>query len=117
MTQTLDKPTDQRFTHSGINWQQFRFIQAGFNNSPGIRLFYYKGEVEILAVSQDHELFSRTIAGLLFDYFVEKGIEFYPTGSFTQEKEEVASAQADESYCIGSLKKIPDCLKWNGVMN
>lgn len=108
MTQTLDKPTDQRFTHSGINWEQFRFIQAGFNNSPGIRLFYYKGEVEILAVSQDHELFSRTIAGLLFDYFVEKGIEFYPTGSFTQEKEGVASAQADESYCIGSLKKIPD---------
>jgi Uma2 family endonuclease len=39
---------------------------------------------------------------------VEKGIEFYPTGSFTQEKEGVASAQADESYCIGSLKKIPD---------
>ncbi|HAX86928.1 MAG TPA: hypothetical protein DCY91_11880 [Cyanobacteria bacterium UBA11370] len=83
-------------------------MQEGFNNSPGIRLFYYLGEVEILAVSQNHELFSRTIAGLLFDYFVEKGIEFYPTGSFTQEKEGVASAQADESYCIGTLKKTPD---------
>ncbi|MBE9125310.1 MULTISPECIES: Uma2 family endonuclease [unclassified Coleofasciculus] len=108
MTQVLDKPIDQRLTHSFVSWQQFRLIQEGFNNSPGIRLFYYRGEVEILAVSQDHELFSRTIAGLLFDYFVEKGIEFYPTGSFTQEKEGVASAQADESYCIGRLKKTPD---------
>ncbi|MGB7439500.1 MAG: Uma2 family endonuclease [Coleofasciculaceae cyanobacterium] len=108
MTQTLNQPIDQRFTHSGISWQQFKSIQQGFSDSPGIRLFYYRGEVEILAVSQDHEIVSRTIAGLLNDYFVEKGIEFYPTGSFTQERVGVASAQADESYSIGELKKTPD---------
>ena len=108
MTQTLSKPTDQRLTHSLVSWRQFQSIQEGFSDSPGIRLFYYRGEVEILAISQEHELFSRFIGILLAEYFVEKGIEFFPTGSFTQEKEGVASAQADESYCIGTLKKTPD---------
>ncbi|HAX88712.1 MAG TPA: hypothetical protein DCY91_21220 [Cyanobacteria bacterium UBA11370] len=101
MVQTNFKPTDQRLTHSGVSWQQFQSIQFGFKDSPGIRLFYYKGEVEILAVSQDHEAFSGVIALLLGTYFVIKGIDFVPTGSFTQEKEGEVSAQADQSYLIG----------------
>ena len=108
MTQTLSKPKDQRLIHSGMNWQQFKLLEQSFADSPGIRLFYYGGEVEILAVSQDHETFSRLIGILLAIYFEEKGIEFTPTGSFTQEKPGVASAQADESYCIGKPKTIPD---------
>jgi Uma2 family endonuclease len=109
MTATLDKQKDQRFIHSGIDWQQFKLIEQGFSDSPGIRLFYFKGEVEILAVSQNHEVFSRTIALLLGTYFVEKEIEFTPTGSFTQEKGQEVSVQADESFLIGkSTGKIPD---------
>jgi len=101
MTQTRLKPLDQRLVYSGISWEEFKSIETGFANAPGIRLFYWGGEVEIWAVSQDHEFFSRTIAGLLFIYCLEKEIEFAPTGSFTQEKEGIASAQADESYFIG----------------
>ncbi|HAX78546.1 MAG TPA: hypothetical protein DCY88_22615 [Cyanobacteria bacterium UBA11372] len=104
MTQTLHKIKDQRLVHSGVSWQQFKLIQTGFADSPGIRLFYYQGEVEILSVSQDHEFFSRTISALLFIYCLEKRIEFAPTGSFTQEREGVASAQADESYFIGRAR-------------
>ncbi|MEQ8973550.1 MAG: Uma2 family endonuclease [Coleofasciculus sp. C1-SOL-03] len=108
MTQIVSKQKDQRLTHSGMSWQQFKLLEQSFAESPGIRLFYYKGEVEILAVSQDHETFSRLIGILLAIYFEEKGIEFTPTGRFTQEKEGVASAQADESYSIGTLKNTPD---------
>jgi Uma2 family endonuclease len=108
MTKTIDKQTEQRLTHSGMSWHQFKLLQESFADSPGIRLFYYQGEVEILAVSQDHETFSRLINILLAEYFVEKGIEFNPTGSFTQDKEGVASAQADESYFVGSTGKTPD---------
>lgn len=107
-TRPPQKPTDQRFTHSGMNWQRFKLLQESFADSPGVHLAYYKGEVEILAVSQDHETISRLIAILLAEYFVEKGIEFTPTGSFTQEKEGVASAQADESYFIGKVGTTPD---------
>jgi Uma2 family endonuclease len=108
MTQTLIKPTDQRLIHSGVSWQQFQLIQSAFSDSPGIRLSYYQGEVEILAVSQDHEFFGRFIGILLAEYFVEKEIEFYPTGACTQEKKGIASAQADESFCIGGQKETPD---------
>jgi len=101
MTQTRLKPLDQRLVYSGISWQEFKSIETGFANAPGIRLSYYQGEVEILGVSQDHEFFSRTISALLFIYCLEKRIAFAPTGSFTLEKEGVASAQADESYFIG----------------
>lgn len=91
-----------------MNWQQFKLLQESFADSPGVHLAYYKGEVEILAVSQDHEIFSCLIGILLAEYFVEKGIEFTPTGSFTQEKEGVASAQADKSYFIGKVGTTPD---------
>lgn len=111
MTQTLLQPLEQRFIHFGISWEQFKLIQEGFSDSPGIKLFYYKGEVEILAVSPEHEFFSRTICTLLAIYCAENEIEFAPTGSFTQEKERVVSAQADESFFIGkriTLKYPPD---------
>jgi len=108
MTQTLSKPIDQRLTHSGMSWQQFELLREIFTDSPGIRLFYYKGEVEILAVEQNHEVFSCLIGILLAIYFEEHEIEFTPTGSFTQEKEGVASAQADKSYFIGKAGTTPD---------
>ena len=109
MIVTLNQPQDQRLVHSEMSWQQFKLIQQGFSNSPGIRLFYYNSEVEILSVSQEHEIFSRMIASLPIDYFVEKDIEFNPLGSFTQEKGEEVSAQADESFLIGKSTGItPD---------
>ncbi len=108
MTQTIDKQTDRRFIHSGLTWEQFKLIEAGFDDSPGIRLFYYESEIEILAVSLEHETISRFTGGLLGIYFVEKGIEFKPTGRFTQEIEGVVSAQADESYFLGEGGTTPD---------
>lgn len=102
MTQALLNPKVQRFVHSGMSWQQFKLLQESFADSPGIRLAYYKGEVEILTVSPDHESISRMITGLLILYFLENEIEFNPLGSCTQEKPENVSAQADESFAIGS---------------
>jgi Uma2 family endonuclease len=107
MPPLLDKTTDQRIVHHGT-WEQFKFIQKGFEGSPGVRLFYYDGAIEILMPGQDHETFARVIAYLVTTFLVEQGIFFKPTGAMTQEKEGVVSAQADDSYCIGSVKSIPD---------
>ncbi|MFB2835793.1 Uma2 family endonuclease [Floridanema evergladense] len=101
MAVKLDNTKDQRLVHSGMIWQQFKLLQESFADSPGIRLAYYKGEIEILTVSPEHESISRMIAFLLCQYFA-KNIEFNPLGSFTQEKNEEVSAQADESFAIGS---------------
>jgi Uma2 family endonuclease len=100
--------TDQRLVYSGITWQQFKLIQAGFADSPGIRLAYYDSTIEILIPGREHEVFSRLIGFLIGLFCLENAIEFEPTGSMTQEREGEASAQADESYCFGASKPIPD---------
>ncbi len=103
----LNKTTDQRIVHHGT-WEQFKFIQKGFDGSPGVRLFYYDGIIEILMPGQDHENFSCVIGYLIMTWLTETGIFFKPTGAMTQEKSGVVSAQADKSFCIGSAKPIPD---------
>lgn len=108
-TSLLDQATqDQRIVYSGITWQQFKLIQAGFANSPGVRLFFHHETIEILMPGREHEVFSRLIGFLIGLFCLEKGIEFEPTGSMTQEREGEASAQADESYCFGASKSTPD---------
>ncbi len=108
-TQLFAQPTrDQRIVHHGRTWQQFKLIQEGFADSPGVRLFYYNGTIEILMPGRDHEGFKTIIGYLIETFFFERSIKFEPTGSMTQEAESVASAQADESYCIGESKPIPD---------
>lgn len=108
MPQLIDKTTDQRLIHHGVTWEQFKLIQKGFETSPGIRLFYYNGIIEILMPGRDHEFFKTLIGLLLETFFVEKGIEFEPTGSMDQEKEGEVCVQADESYCVGTSKPCPD---------
>ncbi len=107
MTQLLSKPTDQRIILSGT-WENFKYIQQGFENTPGAKLSYYEGTIEILMPGEDHEFFSRVINYLVTTFLLKKGIKFKMTGAKTQEKEGQASAQADESYCIGGAKPIAD---------
>ncbi len=108
MTQLLERPTEQRFTQTGVSWESFKAIQYGFVDSPGVRLFYYEGELEILSPSSEHEIVKGNIGYLLEDYMLNQGLDFVATGSFSQEKEAIASVQADESYCFGERKPIPD---------
>ena len=108
MTSLLDQPIEQRFIHTGVSWQNFKVIQSGFTDSPGVRLFYYQGELEILSTSPEHEIVKGNLGYLLEDYMLDQGLEFISTGSFSQEKEAIASVQADESYCFGAKKPVPD---------
>jgi Uma2 family endonuclease len=109
MTLTTDRPTtDQRIVLSDRSWEQFKLIQKGFEDSPGVKLFYFDGTIEILMPGREHEFFSRFIGFLIGIYCMDKSIEFEPTGSMTQEREALASAEADESYCFGESKPTPD---------
>jgi Uma2 family endonuclease len=107
MTQLLEK-TDQAIVYPDRTWEQFKHIQKGLEGSPGVRLAFYDGVVEIFMPGQAHEIFKKIIGFLLETFFFEKRINVVPTGSVTQEQEDEASAQADESYCFGAAKPIPD---------
>ena len=111
MIQALEKPraSEDRVTvYHDRTWEQFKHIEKGLEGSPGVRLSFYEGVVEIFMPGQPHEIFKKIIASLLEAFFFEWNIRIVPTGSVTQEQEGIASAQADESYCFGEVKDIPD---------
>jgi Uma2 family endonuclease len=96
-------------TLGNISWERFKTIDDGFDEIRSIRLTYLGGVLEIMApVGSKHEDVKRTLCYLLEAYMREKGLRFYGRGSFTLEKEGISSSEPDESYCIGSYKKIPD---------
>ncbi len=93
---------------TGISWEKFKLIQSGLIDKDGIRLFYHRGVLEILSTSLEHELIKGLIGALLEFFFLEKDIEFFIAGNCSQEQPKIVSLQADESYCFGELKSIPD---------
>lgn len=111
MIQGLEKPKaseDKVVLYYDRTWEQFKHIEKGLEGSPGVRLFFYEGVVEVLMPGQPHEIFKRVISSLLDYFFLHFNITVTPTGSVTQEQEGVASAQADDSFCFGDVKPIPD---------
>lgn len=111
MIQMLKQPSpsgDKVIVYHDSTWKQFKHVQKELEGSTGLRLSYYNGTIEILMPGEDHE-FLKTIIGFLIELFLaERGIEFIPAGSMTQERQGIASAQADESYWLGQKKPVLD---------
>ncbi|MEP0799420.1 Uma2 family endonuclease [Funiculus sociatus] len=115
-TKILDKSTpqpehEQRFVRHGLTWQQFKAIQASFEDVPGVRLSYLDGTLELMTIREPHEVVSTILGVLLALYFAEIGINVYGTGSVTLEAEERgASVEPDLSYYVGGTegKDYPD---------
>lgn len=105
---SLSLPEEQRFCRRGISWRQFKVIQGSFEGVAGVRLSYCEGVLEIVGTGKPHEAIKCLMAGLLITFFEVKGIEFFPSGSFTQLIEGVVEYQADLSYCFGTDKPTPD---------
>ena len=110
----LDKQANQPkaeklITLHGINWEQFKAIEAQLENNREVRLTYLAGIMEIMSpIGDKHEYVKRTLSYLLEAYMKELGIRFYGRGGFTLEAPGYASGTPDESYCIGSNKETPD---------
>ncbi len=113
MTQALENSIglpeeEQRFYRRGVSWERFKAIQNSFENVPGVRLFYCEGVLEIVGIGKAHEFITSLIGLLLGQYFLDKEIEFFPSGSFNQVIPGIVDYQADLSYCLGTDKDRPD---------
>ena len=113
MLQTVDNPTtspavEQRFTWRGWTWHQFKAIQSGFEDVPGVRLFYCDGVLEIVGTGRLHEAIRCLMCLLMGQYFLQRRIVFFTSGTYSQSVEAKVEYQADWSYCFGTIKDIPD---------
>jgi Uma2 family endonuclease len=107
--QPLSPQEEKLVTLHGITWEQFKAIEVQLDNNREVRLAYLDGVLEIMApIGPEHEYIKRTLGLLLEAYMRERGIRFYATGGFTLEASGYASGIPDESYSIGSRKKVPD---------
>jgi Uma2 family endonuclease len=95
---------DVRTIQRGKTWAQFEHLQQGFENTRGVKLFFYNDTIEIIMPSEAHEMFKKIIAILIESFLLDRQIEFKPTGSMTQKRQGFAAAEADESYEIQGFK-------------
>ncbi len=89
-------------------WEQFELIQRGCEDNKGLRLSYFDGTIELLMPGLLHEIFSHAIGTLLTIFLAHHGLLFFAMGQTDQKKKPIAAVQPDQSYSVGSLKKIPD---------
>jgi Uma2 family endonuclease len=108
MVQVLEKNRDRYFAHETISWEQFKVIQAGFEKVPNIRLMYCEGILELMGIGKAHEMYSSLLSSLLSAYFEICGIEFFPSGAYSQSIPNVTEFQSDLSYCFEIDKEVPD---------
>ncbi|PSB50480.1 Uma2 family endonuclease [Chamaesiphon polymorphus] len=105
-----DTDREQRLLMPGTyNWQQFEALEALLADSPGLRITYLDGSIEIMTLGEPHELIKSLIGMFLEAYFIASGIEFIPVGSATRRGEaKGTSFEPDESYYLGEQKEHPD---------
>ena len=100
---------EDRYQTTGVSWSQYLSLLDQLGDRPGFRITYLDGVLEIMAPSLRHEDVKSRIGDLLLIYFLETDTEYYPKGSTTfQQREQRGGTEADESYCIGTDKTIPD---------
>jgi Uma2 family endonuclease len=103
----VDRSPDQRICFPGT-WESFELIQQGMSDRRGVKLSFYDGTIEIFMPGAAHSKFVHIVGYFVTTLLLENGIEFVPSGDKNQAKKGIAGLQADESYCIGPEKDIPD---------
>jgi Uma2 family endonuclease len=102
-------PGEQRVRLSGIPWAMYTALSDAVD-SPGVRMTYCEGELEIMSTSPEHEE-AKTILGRLIEmYATERDVPLLGYGSTTfRNPAKERGLEPDECYCLGHrLTDVPD---------
>lgn len=94
----------------GVSWEQYESVLELLGDSPGVRVAYLDGELEIVSPGRTHEYVKKLIARLLEAYAETLGIELNGFGSETlKRRPRRAGVEPDECYILGTdEKRFPD---------
>jgi Uma2 family endonuclease len=94
---------------TGVSWEIYVALRDTVD-TPGVRMTYCEGELEIMSPLPEHEEAKTTIARLIELYAIERDVPLYGYGSATfRSKTKAHGLEPDECYCVGHrLKDVPD---------
>jgi Uma2 family endonuclease len=100
---------EQRLVIHGVSWKDYCVLRE-LLDSPGLRMTYFKGALELMTPSPLHERLKTTIARLIEVYALERDVPLYGYGSTTFKREaKERGLEPDECYVLGGeLRESPD---------
>jgi Uma2 family endonuclease len=102
---------EQRMLIYGVRWKDYVILREALD-TPGLRMTFCEGALELMSPSRTHELRKTTIARLVELYAVLRELPLVGYGSTTFRNEaKERGAEPDECYRVGTLMKdgeIPD---------
>ena len=103
------RPGEARVRLSGVPWDTYVALSDAVT-SPGVRMTFYRGELEIMTLSQEHEEAKTILARLIEMYAVECDVPLRGYGSTTfRSAMKAHGLEPDECYCVGhELTSVPD---------
>ncbi len=92
---------EQRMVIHGVSWKDYVILREALD-TPGLRMTYCEGVLELMSPSMTHELNKKTIARLieLYAFLRELPLLGYGSTTFRREAKE-RGAEPDECYCVG----------------
>jgi Uma2 family endonuclease len=103
------RPGEVRVRLSGVPWDTYVSLSDAVT-SPGVRMTFHRGELEIMTTSREHEEAKKILARLIEMYAVERDVPLRGYGSTTLRSAMKAHGlEPDECYCVGhELTSVPD---------
>jgi Uma2 family endonuclease len=96
---------EQRMVVHGVRWKDYVILREALD-TPGLRMTYCEGTLELMSPSRTHELNKTSIARLVELYAVLRDLPLIGYGSTTFRLEaKERGAEPDECYRVGSQMK------------
>jgi Uma2 family endonuclease len=108
---TAAAPDEQRMLVHGVSWKDYVLLREALD-TPGLRMTYFKGALELMSPSRNHELWKTNIARLIELFAMERNIDLYGYGGTTFRREAAERGlEPDECYAVGRVMPegdVPD---------
>lgn len=96
---------EQRMVIYGVRWKDYVILREALD-TPGLRMTFCEGVLELMSPSRLHEMWKKTIARLVELYALERDLPLLGYGSTTFRKEaKERGAEPDECYRVGTIMK------------
>lgn len=93
---------EQRMLIHGVTWKDYVILREALD-TPGLRMTYCEGALELMSPSRAHEQWKKTIARLIELYAFLRRLPLYGYGSTTFRREvKERGAEPDECWCVGT---------------